>query len=71
MALSNLKTTDPDQDKTETRLSKIEANEMRPRQDCLKNFHPRRDNLQNLIREWDETESLGTFSLETETLANQ
>ena len=32
---------------------------------------PRQDNLKNFVRDWDETESLGTFSLETETLANQ
>ena len=31
-------TTHPDQDKTETRLSKIEANVTRLGQDCLKNF---------------------------------
>ena len=43
MALLFFKTTHPDQDETETRLSKIEANETRPRQDCLKNFHPGRD----------------------------
>ena len=29
---------------------------------------PRRDNFQNLIRDRDETESIGTFSLDTETL---
>ena len=33
MALLYLKTTNPDQDETETRLSKIEANETRPGQD--------------------------------------
>ena len=38
-----LKNTHPDQNETETRLSKIEANETRPRQDCLKNFHSRQD----------------------------
>ena len=59
-----MKNTHPDQDETETRLSKIEANEMRPR---LKIFHPRRDNLQNFERDQDETENLGTFSLKTET----
>ena len=47
LALLYLKTTNPNQDETETRLSKIEANETRPRRDYLKNFHPRRDNLQN------------------------
>ena len=39
-ALLYLKTTNPDQDKTEARLSKIEVNETRPRQDCLKICHP-------------------------------
>ena len=38
-----LKNTHPDQNETETRLSKIEANETRPRQNCPKNFHLRRD----------------------------
>ena len=61
-----MKTTNPDQDETETRLRKIEGCETRPRRDCLKNFHPRRDNLQNFVRDRDETESLGTFGLETE-----
>ena len=41
------------------------------RRDCLKMFHPRRDNLQNCVRDRDKIESLGTFCLETETLANQ
>ena len=41
--LNLLKTTHPDQNETEMRLSKIEANKMRPRQDSLKIFHPRRD----------------------------
>ena len=43
LALLFFKTTLPDQFETETRVSKIEANKMRPRQDCLKNFHPRQD----------------------------
>ena len=30
-------------------------------------MRPRRDNLQNFVQDQDETESLGTFSLETET----
>ena len=38
-----MKTTNPDRDETETRLSKIKANETRPRRDTLKKFHPRRD----------------------------
>ena len=38
-----LKNTHPDQDETETRLSKIEANKTRPRRDCPKKFHLRRD----------------------------
>ena len=37
--LISLKTTHLGQDETETRLNKIEANEMRPRQDYLKVFH--------------------------------
>ena len=41
LTLLSFKTTHPDQDKTETRLCKIKANEMRPRRDCLRNFHPR------------------------------
>ena len=44
---------------------------MRPRRDHLKIFHPRRDYLHNFVRDPDETESLGTFSLETKILANQ
>ena len=43
LVLLYLKTTNQDQDETETRLSKIKANETRPRQKCLKNFHSRRD----------------------------
>ena len=69
MALSFFKTTHPDQHKTETKLSKIEANETRQR--LSENFssetRQRQDNLQNFARERDETESLGTFSLKTET----
>ena len=53
-SLISLKTTHPGHDQTKTRLSKIETDETRPRQDCLK----------ICIR--NET-SLGTFSLETET----
>ena len=30
-------------------------------------MRPRRDKFQNLVRDRDETESFGTFSLETET----
>ena len=67
LALLYLKTTNPDQDETETRLSKIEANETRPRRDCLKIFHPRRDRDETTSKIVYETESLGTFSLETET----
>ena len=52
---------------TRTRLGKIEANETR----LSEIFHPRRDNLQNVVRDREETESLGTFSLETETLAKR
>ena len=48
-----LKTTNPDQDETETRLSKIEANKTRPRRDCPKKFssetRPRRDKFQNFV----------------------
>ena len=62
-----LKTTHPDQDKTETRLSENKTNEMRPGRDYPKNFHPRRDKFQNLVRDRDGTKSLGTFSLKTET----
>ena len=42
-AICFLKTAHPYEDETETKLSKIEANKTRQRQDCLKNFHPRRD----------------------------
>ena len=45
-------------DETETRLSQNFSSETRPR----------RDQFQNFVRDRDETESLGTFSLETETL---
>ena len=34
-------------------------------QDCLKIFHPRRDKFQNIVRDRDQTESLGNFSLKT------
>ena len=51
---------------TKTRQSKIEANETR-----LKIFHLRQDNIQSFVQDRDETESLGTFSIKTETLANQ
>ena len=67
LALLYLKTTNPDQDKTETRLSKIEANKMRPKRDYLKNFHTRQDRDETTSKILDETESLGTFSLKTET----
>ena len=46
----------PDQDETKTRRSKMEANETRPRRDCLKHF----------VQDPDEAESLNTFSFETE-----
>ena len=49
------KPTHPDQD--ETRLSKIQANKTRPRQDCLKHFQPRQDYFQNFVRDWDKTET--------------
>ena len=67
LATSCFKNTHPDQDETETRLRKIEANEMRPRRDCPKIFHLRQDKFQNFVRDRDETESFGTFSLETKT----
>ena len=50
-----LKTTHPDQDETETRLSKIEANETRPRWDCLKIFHPRRHRDETTLKILYET----------------
>ena len=71
MALLFLKTTHTDQDETKTRLNKIEANETETETRLSEKFssetRPRRDNLQNFVRDRDETESLGTFSLETET----
>ena len=51
-----LKTAHPDQDETKTCLSKIEANETRPRQDCPKTFHLRRDR--------DETSSKILYEME-------
>ena len=50
-----------------TRLSKIEANKTRLSEKFSSKTRPRWDNLQNFVRDWDETESLSTFSLETET----
>ena len=51
------KSTHPGKDETEMRLSKMEANEARPRRDCLKIFHPRRDR--------DETRSKILYETET------
>ena len=64
-------TTNPDRDETETRLSKIKANETRPRRDTLKKFHPRRDLDKTTSRILYQTKSFCTISLETETLTNQ
>ena len=43
----------PDQDETETRLSKIEANKMRPGQDYPKicNLRRERDKFHNFVRD--------------------
>ena len=63
-----LKNTHLDQDTTKTRLIKIEANRTRPGGDFPSfETRPRRDKFQNLVRDRDETESLGTFSLKTKT----
>ena len=62
-----LKTTHPDQDETETRLSKLEVNGMRPGRDGPKICHPRQDGDETSSKILYETERLGTFSLETET----
>ena len=42
-SLIQLKTTHPDKDKTQMRLSRIEAIEIRPGQYCPKTFHVRQD----------------------------
>ena len=55
LALLFLKTTHTDQDETKTRLNKIEANETRPRRDCLKIFHPRRDRDETTSKILSET----------------
>ena len=55
LALLFYKIAHPDQEETETRLSEKFSSETR------------RDNLQNFVWVRYETESLGTFSLETET----
>ena len=45
-----LKNAHPDQDKTETRLSKIEANETRLSQKFASETRPRQDKFQNFVR---------------------
>ena len=62
-----LKTTHPDQDETKRRLSKNYTNETRLSKKISSETRPRRDKFQNFVLDRDETESLGTFSLETET----
>ena len=52
-----LKTNHPNQDETEMRLSKIEANETRPGQECPKFFHLRQDQ--------DETSSKILYETQT------
>ena len=49
------------------RRSIIEGNGTRLGQDCPKIFHPRLDRDKTSSKILYETESLGTFSLETET----
>ena len=53
----SLKTTHPDQDETNTRLSKIEANETKLGRECLKNIKLRQDR--------DETSSKILYATET------
>ena len=60
------KNTHRDQDKTETRLSKLEANKTRLRRDCPKNFHLRQDRDETSSKILYETKSFCTFSVKTE-----
>ena len=62
----SLKTTHPGKDETGMRLSKMEANENKKR--LIQNFSSETPQYRNFVRDRDETKSLGTFSLETETL---